>query len=129
MADNLTTVGSLILETFEGNTRTFIFKLRQKGANLPFDASGADKFMLEIERSEAEDETPFTPIDALPTDPGADFANGIVPVTVTPSAPSPVTAEVGTYAFSLTMVTGTSEVTVAVGQLEVAERPGYPTTP
>lgn len=129
MADNVTVVGSLILSTFEGNTRTFKFLLRQKGTRQPFDASGADKFKFECERQVVEGESPFAPIEILPTDVGADFANGIIPVTVTPDTPSPITAVVGSYLFSLTMVTGTAEVTIARGQLEVAERPGYPPPP
>jgi hypothetical protein len=126
MADNATITGALVLETFEGNTRTFVFKLRKKGTRQPFDASGADKFLFECERHEVENEDPFEPIEVLPTDVGANFAQGIIPVTVEPTAPSPITEKKGSYLFSLTMVAGIAEVTIARGQLEVSERPGFP---
>jgi hypothetical protein len=126
MADNLTAVGSLILETREGNTRTFVFKLRKKNTRQAFDASGADKFLFECERQEVEGESPFEPIEILPTDVGANFAQGIIPVTVEPTGVSPITEKKGSYLFSLTMVASTAEVTIATGQLEVGERPGFP---
>lgn len=121
----VTTVDALILETFEGNTRTFLFRLRKKRSRDFFDVSGADKFKFEVERADPESESPFAPIEGFSTDVGADYANGLVPITVGPSSPA-IAATVGSYLWSLTMVTGADEVTLAVGQLEVKERPGFP---
>lgn len=121
----VTTVDALTLETFEGNTRTFLFKFRKKRSRDPFDVSGADKFKFEVERADPESESPFAPIEGFSTDVGADYVNGLVPITVGPTAPA-ITVNVGSYLWSLTMVTGTTESTLAVGQLEVKERPGFP---
>ena len=122
----VSTVDSLSLKTYEGNTRTFLFKLRTLRTRQPHDVSAVDKFKFEVKRQETEDDTPFAPIEGFSSDAGADYVNGEVPITVLPTGTSPVAAEVGTYLFSLTHVTGSVEVTIAVGQLEVAERPGFP---
>jgi len=124
---NLTAVGSLRIATYEGNTRTFVFRLRKKGTRQPLDSSAADSFKFEVERRDANASPAnviFTPITVLDTDPGADFATSVIPVTVGPSGPD-ITKLKGSLIFSLTQVVGTTETTLATGQLEIMERPGF----
>jgi hypothetical protein len=110
------------IEMREGNNRTVRFTVYQKGTRIGFAIPATATVELEVERADPDTESPFTPIPALSTDPGADWDNGVVVVDIGP----PITDAVGTYAYSLTMTDGTQVVTLAVGLIEVGERPGYP---
>ena len=71
---NLTNVASLRISAYEGNTKTFTFRLREKGTQNPLDVSAADSFKFECERKDAMGSPTnliFTPITINPTDPGA----------------------------------------------------------
>lgn len=114
------------IKTFEGNTRDIHFRLKLKGTKDFWDVSGADKIQLEWQRT-CGDEAAQTPVEADQGHADADWADGLVVVTI---GPSDVTALVGTVNYSLSVFfagAGAEEVTALVGQIEVAERFGYPT--
>lgn len=123
---SVNSVASLFLVTYEGNEKTFTFRFFQaRTTRIPLDLSGVDSVNLEAERQETEAENLFAPLIGLDADIGADYVNGIVPITVPASGPSGIAEFTGTYRFSLTQFTGGVPVTLATGQIEVRERPGY----
>jgi hypothetical protein len=109
--------------TFEGNARNIVFRLRKKGQRDFFDVSTATKIQMELDDPEGDE---LAPIEADSGHSDADWSQGRVVVEITPGN---LTANVGTYAYALTVFIGAEIVTAAAGHVEVAERPGYPAPP
>lgn len=105
---------------YEGNTRNVLFELRKKGQRDFFDVSTASKIQFEVDNVDGVEQAPILADIAHPD---ADWANGRVIIVV---SPSDVTATVGTRHYALTLFLGTEEITLVVGHIEVAERPGFP---
>lgn len=103
------------------NVRDVTFQLRRTGRREPFDVTG-QLIRLTAQRYETESEEALEPIDADPLHADADFANGKVIITIDER----ITQEVGSYRYALTLRTGTEEITLQTGRIEVRERPGFP---
>ena len=109
------------IHTHLDNIRELTFNMKRYGQNAPWDVSGASQILLEAERNSTG--THLTPIVADSGAPGADWANGIVKITIDSTN---VTGAVDTYTFGVTVFIGGQEVTTDEGTIEVAARPGYP---
>lgn len=107
-------------EVYAGNIKVLTFQLRQYSSKQPLDVSGANQILLEIE---TPDQTPVASIAANSAFPGANWAQGIVPVQI---GPGDVTSLVGSWVAGLTIFIGGEEDTVRSGTIEVKRRPGYP---
>jgi hypothetical protein len=111
---------SRTIVVYEGNARDITFRLRKKGQRDFFDVSTASKIQLELDSPKGVERTP---IEADESHPNADWANGKVIVSVDNTNLSDV---VGTHPYALTVFIGAEEITVVTGNVEVAERPGFP---
>lgn len=104
--------------TYEGNRRALPFELRQAGQKGPWDVSGATQIRLEWEQP---DGTNGVAIVADSGHTAADWANGIVIAVIESTN---ITAAIGTYDYTLTVDIGGEVISVAVGTIEVLNRPG-----
>jgi len=107
-------------EVYEGNTKVLTCNLKQYGSKQPLDVSAATQILFEPSDPE---QNPIAPITLSAAAPGADWANGVLKVTV---SPVDVTAQVGSWVCGLTIFLGGEEDTVRSGTVEVKRRPGYP---
>lgn len=106
--------------TYVGNFKRWTFEIkefRQKGLA---DVSGASGFQVTWEDASGAHQPIVTLSDSTP---GADWANGLVVLELTPSN---FTAAQGTYSFALTMLRSGETITIETGFVEVKERPGHP---
>jgi hypothetical protein len=105
-----------------GSNRSLGFELRVKGTRDNWNVSAASSIVMEWQMSGVTG-VPQAPITLNSLDPNADWANGIVYVTVTPDD---VTAQVQTVDFTLVTVIGGQTIAEPIGSIEVVPRPGYP---
>lgn len=110
----------LRITTYTGNTLYFPVRVREHGVKGYADLSAAAQIQVEWENSAGVHQSLIVVSAALP---GADWANGLV---MLPISPSNFTAVEGTYTFSLTVLIGGQEITTESGVVEVLERPGHP---
>jgi hypothetical protein len=113
----------LKLVTYQGNTENITIDVRTFAGNKPLSLGSASKVLLHVEDPRAGVEYQ---IEASSTATGADWAKGVVIVTLPGSGATPVLEKVGSFRTSLIAVIGIEVLTVASGQLEVRNRPGYP---
>jgi hypothetical protein len=107
----------------EGNIKAIPIRLRVKGTKLYWDVSAALQIKLEYEKGLGGEQAAVVCDENHPL---ADWSQGKVIVVV---SPADVTAEVGSYPFSLTVFNGSEQVTAVTGHIEVLERPGFPEPP
>jgi len=98
------------------NTRSFMFRLRDKGENAYWDISAATEARIEWENIEGVVQTPVL---ADLNHPQADLANGKLIVTITGAD---IAANVGSFPYNLSIFIGGAEVTVVSGHIEVTDR-------
>lgn len=105
---------------YYGNTKVLPFVLKRYGTKDRLDVSAAIQILLEIEDP---NQVALSPLVANPAFPGANWAQGEVPILVTPAD---VTGAVGTWIVGFTLFLGNEEDTTRSGTIEVKHRPGYP---
>lgn len=103
-----------------GSDRSLGFALRLKGTRNYWDLAAASSIVLEWQPRGG---VPQPPLELSSDNPNADWANGLVYVTVTPDD---VTAAVQTVDFTLVVVIGGQTIAEPIGAIEVVPRPGYP---
>ncbi len=116
-------MSAIRFETFEGNKRNLLFRLRKRGFAGFFNLSPATEVRLETERLTTTAKTVLAPIICPPNHPKADFGKGLVVAIITGSD---VTAQIASYLFSLTADIDLETITMATGRIEVRDRPGFP---
>lgn len=112
-------VSTVFVEAALGNLKTLPFRLRRKGTILNWDVSAATKIILE---SNLVGQSAMAPIVANNAAPGADWANGLVPIQI---SSIDVTARVGTYEFWVTVYMGADAKGAFRGTIEVLPRPVF----
>lgn len=116
-------VSSAHIQTSVGASRTLPFRLKRARSTAYLDVSLATQIRLE---SQLVGEAAMPPVYAYNNDPGADWANGLVPITMTAAD---ITARVGTYSFWLTVVMPAGPKPVVQGTIEVLPRPVFAPVP
>lgn len=115
-------MSAIRFDTFVGNKRNLVFRLRKRGFATFFNLSPATEVRLEVERLTITGITLLSPIICLPNAPGADFTNGRVVAIITGAD---VTALPASHLFSLTADIDLETITMATGRIEVRARPGF----
>lgn len=104
----------------EGNEVRHTFNLKNFRVNGPADVSGAAEIRIEWEDPDCVDQPPIV---LSISEPGADWANGVVVWFVRP----PVTTGIGDKPFGLTVLINSETITYEAGDVIVSDRPGVTT--
>jgi hypothetical protein len=106
------------IQAYLGNSRYIPFRLRRYGSRTYWNVTTADRVQAEFQFNASV--APLTPLQCSRSSPGADWNNGLVPCLITPAD---VTARVGSYSYTVSVVTGILKETAGGGVLEILPRP------
>lgn len=109
-------------ETYVGNQRLLRFRFRRRGFVGFQDLSAAKEVRLEVTRHTITSDVNLPTIIADLFHPDTDLDAGRIVVLI---GPNDVTAEKGSYSFSLTVDIEDETITFTTGRIEVLPRPGF----